>query len=192
MNTETKTLEIEGVSVLFKRSRRAKRISVSVAPFYGVRVSVPHSSSYSQAESFVLSKMEWIRKHLEKVRHLESGAQSAQSLVGFNQIEKAATKEKLVRRLAYLAKRHGFTYNRVTIRNQKTRWGSCSVKNNISLNMNLAKLPEELADYVILHELVHTGVKNHSPLFWKEVDKLVGNGKLMRRRLKHYSGMLCT
>ena len=191
MVTETKTLEIEGVSILLKRSRRAKRISVSVAPFYGVRVSVPYSSSYSQAEKFVLSKMRWIKKHFEKVKHLESTAQSGEVLGSFSQIEKAAAKEKLVRRLADLAKRYGFTYNRVTIRNQKTRWGSCSVKNNISLNINLAKLPEELTDYVILHELVHTRVKNHSPLFWKEVDKLVGNGKLMRRRLKHYSGILC-
>lgn len=191
MVTETKTLEIEGVSILLKRSRRAKRISVSVAPFYGVRVSVPYSSSYSQAEKFVLSKMRWIKKHFEKVKHLESAAQSGEVLGSFSQIEKAAAKEKLVRRLADLAKRYGFTYNRVTIRNQKTRWGSCSVKNNISLNINLAKLPEELTDYVILHELVHTRVKNHSPLFWKEVDKLVGNGKLLRRRLKHYSGILC-
>ncbi|NLT27644.1 MAG: M48 family metallopeptidase [Dehalococcoidales bacterium] len=182
---------MEGVSILLKRSRRAKRISVSVAPFYGVRVSVPYSSSYSQAEKFVLSKMRWIKKHFEKVKHLESAAQSGEVLGSFSQIEKAAAKEKLVRRLADLAKRYGFTYNRVTIRNQKTRWGSCSVKNNISLNINLAKLPEELTDYVILHELVHTRVKNHSPLFWKEVDKLVGNGKLMRRRLKHYSGILC-
>ena len=76
MVTETKTLEIEGVPVLFKRSSKAKRISVSVAPFCGVRVSVPYSSSYSQAERFVLSKMKWIRKHFEKIIILESAVES--------------------------------------------------------------------------------------------------------------------
>jgi predicted metal-dependent hydrolase len=189
--TETKTLEIEGVTVLFKRSRKAKRIIVSVAPFYGVRVSVPCSSSYSQAERFVLSKMEWIKKHLEKIRHYESAAESGKKLDSFDNVEKAAARDKLVKRLALLANKYGFTYNRVSIRNQKTRWGSCSVKNNISLNMKLARLPEELMDYVILHELVHTCVKDHSKQFWYELDKLVGNGRKMRRRLKNYSSALC-
>ncbi len=190
MVTETKTLEIEGISVLLKRSGRAKRISISVAPFYGVRVSVPCSSSYSQAERFVLSKIKWIRKHLEKIKHYESAAESAKKFDSFDSIEKAAAREKLIKRLDLLAKKYGFTYNRVSIRNQKTRWGSCSVKNNISLNMKLVRLPEELMDYVILHELAHTRVKNHSSLFWKEMDKLVGDGRRLRRRLKNYSGAL--
>jgi predicted metal-dependent hydrolase len=188
--TETKTLEIEGVSVLFQRSRKAKRIIVSVAPFYGVRVSIPYSSSYSQAERFVLSKMNWIRKHLEKIKYFESAVESGNKLDGFDGIGEAAAREKLVKRLALLANRYGFNYNRVSIRNQKTRWGSCSVKNNISLNMKLVRLPEELMDYVILHELVHTRVKNHSRQFWEELDKLVGDGRRIRRCLKNYNGAL--
>ncbi|MDD4923778.1 MAG: SprT family zinc-dependent metalloprotease [Dehalococcoidales bacterium] len=191
MVTETKTLEIEGVPVLFKRSRKARLISVSVAPFYGVRVSVPYSSSYLQAERFVLSKMKWIRKHLEKMKNFESAVESGKKFDSFDDKEKTAARERLVKRLALLAKRYAFTYNRVSIRNQKTRWGSCSVKNNISLNIKLVRLPEELMDYVILHELVHTRIKDHGPLFWAEMDKLVGDGRRMRRRLKNYTGMLC-
>ncbi len=190
MVTETKTLEIEGVSVLFQRSRKAKRIIVSVAPFYGVRVSIPYSSSYLQAERFVLSKMKWVRKHLEKIKYFESAVESGNKLDGFDGIGEAAAREKLVKRLALLANRYGFNYNRVSIRNQKTRWGSCSVKNNISLNMKLVRLPEELMDYVILHELVHTRVKNHSRQFWEELDKLVGDGRRIRRCLKNYNGAL--
>jgi predicted metal-dependent hydrolase len=188
--TETKTLEIEGVNVLFQRSRKAKRIIVSVAPFYGVRVSVPYTSSYLQAETFVLSKMKWVRKHLEKIKYFETAAESGKKLDCFDDKEKNAAKRQLVKRLALLAKRYGFAYNRVSIRNQKTRWGSCSVKKNINLNMKLVRLPEELMDYVILHELVHTRVKNHSRQFWEELDKLVGNGRMMRRRLKQYNGAL--
>jgi len=89
-------------------------------------------------------------------------------------------------RLNNLTKKNGFTYNRVFIRNQKTRWGSCSSKNNINLNVKLIRLPDELIDYVILHELVHTGIKNHSKAFWTELDRLVGNAKKMQSRLKEY------
>ncbi|MFC1930119.1 M48 family metallopeptidase [Chloroflexota bacterium] len=85
-----------------------------------------------------------------------------------------------------MAKHCNFSYNRVFIRNQKTRWGSCSSKNNISLNMKLVKLPDELIGYVILHELAHTRRKDHSKAFWTEMDKLVGNGKKMASRLKSY------
>jgi len=183
---KTKTLEIEGVSVLFKRSERARRISISVTPLCEVRVNVPGSSSFEKAEQFLLSKMGWVRKQIAKIKNYES----EQELLRFSYEEEAAAKIKLVNRLANLAEKHGFTYNRVTIRSQKTRWGSCSAKNNISLNIKLAKLPDELMEYVILHELVHTRVKNHSPLFWQELDKFVPNAKQMRKRLKQYSGAL--
>ena len=81
---------------------------------------------------------------------------------------------------------HGFTYNRVFIRNQKTRWGSCSNKNNINLNIKVSRLPEELMDYVILHELVHTQIKDHSNNFWAAMNRLVGNGEGMASRLREY------
>jgi predicted metal-dependent hydrolase len=93
-----------------------------------------------------------------------------------------------------MAKIHNFKYNKVSIRNQKTKWGSCSAKNNISLNINLVRLPDELRDYVILHELVHTRFKNHSKEFWAELNKFVGDSstnssrkaKELSKRLKKY------
>jgi hypothetical protein len=101
-------------------------------------------------------------------------------------IDKVMAKKKLTSRLKQLAVQHSFTCNRVTIRNQNTRWGSCSHNNNISLNMKLVLLPEELMDYVILHELVHSRIHDHSKRFWGELDKHVGNGKLMAKRLRKY------
>ena len=65
-------------------------------------------------------------------------------------------------------------------------WGSCSEKNNINLNINLVRLTEELMDYVILHELVHLKVKNHSKQFWAELDKYVGNAKELDKKLKKH------
>jgi predicted metal-dependent hydrolase len=96
--------------------------------------------------------------------------------------------------LEELAKIHSIKYTRASIRNQKTKWGSCSAKNNISLNINLVRLPDELRDYVILHELVHTRFKNHSKMFWAELDRFVGGSprdslrraKELSKKLKNY------
>ena len=83
-------------------------------------------------------------------------------------------------------RRHGLSYRRVFVKNQKTLWGSCSAANNINLNVNLVRLPDELRDYVILHELVHTRHKNHSRTFWRALDRLVGDGKRFQRQLRQY------
>jgi len=81
-------------------------------------------------------------------------------------------KKLLPPKLTELAETHGFQYRRITIRNNKRNWGSCSSKNNISLNLQMMKLPDELIDYILLHELVHTKIKNHGPLFWQKLDEL--------------------
>ena len=88
-------------------------------------------------------------------------------------------KEYLPQRTEQLAAEHGFSYNVVTVKNITSRWGSCSAKNNINLNIHLVRLPQHLSDYVILHELAHTVHKNHGPLFWQTLDKLT-NGKAKR------------
>ncbi len=101
-------------------------------------------------------------------------------------VDRNKARAMLAQRLSELARRHEFDYNRLYVRNQKTRWGSCSSKNNISLNMNLVSLPGELRDYVILHELVHTRHKNHSRKFWAELDGLVGDSKRFKKEIRKY------
>ena len=179
------TIQIDGVGpVLFEHSKRAKHMNISVKPFTGVRVAVPDGLSLKKAEEFVRARMDWINKHLDRMKQFER-EREANSETALD-IDRATAKRKLSRRLKYLAEKHGFTYNRVFIRNQKTRWGSCSHRNNISLNMKLVRLPDELMDYVILHELTHTRFKNHSNDFWAELDRLVGNGKGRDTQLKGY------
>ena len=82
-------------------------------------------------------------------------------------------KQYLSVRLVQLAEQHGFTFNRLFIREQKTRWGSCSSRGNISLNWKLIKAPIFVSDYVILHELVHTEIMNHSAVFWQRIEALM-------------------
>ena len=183
---DAKTVEIDGVGpVLFERSRRARHLNISVRPYKGVRVAIPDGLSYKKAEEFVHSRTDWIKKHLDRMKRLERehDAKSGTAL----DIDRAKAKRKLSRRLNYLSAKYGFTYNRVFIRNQRTRWGSCSHKDNISLNMKLIRLPDELIDYVILHELVHTRFKNHSKQFWDELDRILVNAKGIDAQLKQYT-----
>ena len=84
-------------------------------------------------------------------------------------------------RLTALAIRNGFTYNRVTIKNARTRWGSCSSRGNINLSLYLMLLPPHLIDYVLLHELCHTREMNHGPRFWTLLNSLTGGKALALR-----------
>jgi predicted metal-dependent hydrolase len=183
--TESKAVHIKDIGeVRLERSRRARRITITVRPGKGVRVAVPQRTSFKNALQFVRTKKSWIKKHLAKIQTYEKQKQAFED--NFRSIDKAAAKKKIISRLNKLAAQYGFTYNKVSIRNQRTRWGSCSAKGNISLNIKLVALPRELADYVILHELVHTRVHNHSKKFWHELDKYTDNGKSKARRLVEY------
>ena len=183
--TNSNTVEIDGVGpVLFERSKRAKHVNIAVKPFTGVRVAVPDGLSFQKAEEFVYTKKSWIQKHLARMKQYEEDDNTNSAIS--DDIDRAKAKRKLTRTLKHLAAKYGFTYNRVFIRNQKTRWGSCSNKNNISLNIKVVHLPEELVGYVILHELVHTRVKNHGNDFWGMMNKLVGDGKAKAASLREY------
>ena len=179
---DSRTIYVDGVGlILFERSIRAKRVIISVKPSKGVRVATPNRVSFKSALDFVILKKPWIQKHLVRIKRMESQRKAVNSSVI---IDKIKAEKKLTNRLKQLAVQYGFTFNRVTIRNQKTRWGSCSHKNNISFNMKLVLLPDELVDYVILHELVHTRIHDHSKRFWAELDKYAVNGKAMAKRLR--------
>lgn len=173
--------EIGEITLL--KSSRAKHIRLSIRAFRGIRVTVPPGVAFGQAEKFVLANAAWLKKQLAKIKAFEREA--AVQFPG-PQIDVRTAKAQLVSRLHELAKRHGFSFHKVCVRNQRTRWGSCSDKNNISLNINLVKLPAHLIDYAILHELVHTRVKNHGPRFWAALEAVVADAKGLDRQLNQY------
>jgi predicted metal-dependent hydrolase len=187
---DSQTVHIEGIgTVLLEHSHRARRIVISVRMGKGVRVAVPYRTSFASALEFVRTKKTWIKNHLVKVHEYEKRKQAFSEV--FQSIDKTEAKKIIITRLTELARQHGFSYRKVTIRNQHTRWGSCSAKDNISLNIKLVALPPELFDYVILHELVHTRVHNHSRRFWQELNKYVEGGKAKDKQLIEYgSGIL--
>ncbi len=168
--------------VVLAISNRAKHLRITVRPDRGVRLTIPRGVSLKRAQQFLNSRIPWVKKHVRRFEELEHNRKQ----MPLPEISKARARAALIGRLEELAELHDFRFKKVSIRNQKTKWGSCSAMNNISLNVNLVRLPVELTDYVILHELVHTRIKNHSKEFWSELDVYVGG------RAKQFSRMLRT
>jgi predicted metal-dependent hydrolase len=177
-------VEIPSVGpVTIIKSQRAKHIRITIKPDQTVRLTIPRGQSVDKAKQFLNSKIPWIIKHQHRFDKLDT----RQSNLPQPKIDAEEAIDMLIGRLEEMAKIHSFKYAKVSIRNQKTKWGSCSARNNISLNINLARLSDELRDYVILHELVHTRFKNHSKKFWAELDKVVGrSAKELSKKLRKY------
>ena len=182
-------IDLDGIGpVCFRFNPRARRLSISVVPFQGVRVVVPVGMSLTRAEQAVRTRKEWIEKHRVRIQKIEEKCRNLQQQT--EAIDPHEARKRLISRLEQLAEKYGFSFNRVSIRRQQTRWGSCSVSNNISLNIKLILLPVALRDFVIIHELVHTKIKNHGQKFWHKLEEIIPRARILDRELKSYSGLL--
>ena len=123
--------------------------------------------------SFIESKKLWIEKNLAKIEEREKAISEVQPFTQ-EEIKALAEKAKTIipERVKYYAPKIGVTYNRITIRCQRTRWGSCSSKGNLNFNCLLALFPIEVIDSVVVHELCHRKHMNHSPQFYAEIEKV--------------------
>ncbi len=178
-------VDIEGVvSVIVKRSDRCRHLRITVSPG-SVRVSVPRGVSLDAGRAFVLARQQWIQKHVARIKQREQAHEELlRDLPPITDVNSA--RDKIIARCEQLSHKTGLSYTRLTIRNQKTRWGSCSSAGTISLNIKLARLPDKLLDYVILHELVHTRINGHGKAFWDKLDTYVGDARGLRRELRQY------
>lgn len=157
--------------IMLRKSFRYKKISISVRPEGSIRISLPAYLAYSAGMKFFEAnrgKIREIRKELA-VRASSRPKMSEQDIVALRKLAKAW----LPARLQLLASHYGFTYGRVTIKNNRTNWGSCSARKNINLNLHLMRLPEYLRDYVILHELCHLKYQDHGENFHKLLEQLL-------------------
>ena len=157
-------------------SNRARYTRITLTRDGTIRLTIPQRACLKRARAFLESKRPWIRRHQQDVR--PTGTHPA--------IGRAEARRFLTHRVRELAEAHGFRYNRVFVKNQRTLWGSCSARNNINLNIHLLRLPEELRDYVIVHELTHTRHKNHGKAFWNEVSRIVGDAKALQKQLRRH------
>ena len=163
------------------RSNR-KTISIVIKPNGEVEVRCPKKCSKREAEAFVASKENWIRKHLESIALKTAEVQILSEPERKVLAERAAA--VLPEKVQLFAAKIGVTWGRITIRSQKTRWGSCSAQGNLNFNCLLMLCPEEVQDYVVIHELCHRKEMNHSALFWAEVEKFCPDYRVRRKWLK--------
>ncbi len=186
MKTEVKLIfhPILG-KIHFRKSKKAKYLRLSIDSSKKINVTIPRNTSLKSAEKFLHSQTDWIRKQQIKID--ERNNFTLQNSINSNLYSKEEAKYLIRNWLNELSQIHGLNFNRSFIRSQKTRWGSCSAKNNINLNIKLINLPKELLDYVIMHELIHTKIKNHGQKFWLEMARYYSNPKAIDKKLKKYS-----
>ena len=168
------------------RSSR-KTISILVKPNGDVEVRCPKRCSKREVETFLVSKEDWIRKHLEAIAQRPK-------LPTLSETERKALAEQaaeiLPKKVRHYSQGIGVSCGRITIRGQRTRWGSCSAGGNLSFNCLLMLCPEPVQDYVVIHELCHRKEMNHSPAFWSEVEKHCPDYRIHRKWLKENGAAL--
>lgn len=172
-------------TVTLARRRRNRRISLSVRPSGKTILSYPFGVSEKRALRFLDSKAEWVLLARQRM------AERSENCRTFTDVEIAAMRkqaaEVLPAMVERLAKQFGFRYGRVTIRATRSKWGSCSPDNNISLSVFMMTLPVHLQEYVVIHELCHTVHHNHSERFHALADRCMGGReKELRRELRRY------
>lgn len=174
----------EQIKYTIKHSKKAKRMTISINCDAQVLVTAPAGISVRYIEKVIKQKTDWILKSLEKFKNrmsLDKPEHLAQG--GYNACV-ARTRKFVKERLEHYNKHYNFKYNRIAIRRQKTRWGSCSGKSNLNFNYKILFLPPELADYIIVHELCHLKEMNHGKNFWKLVSEVIPDYKERRKRLR--------
>lgn len=174
------------------RSRR-KSLAIEITPELQVVVRAPARMPVREINAFVQEKDDWIRAHLQRMAEKKRLREQCRELALSKEElqELAAQAMKLIpQKVHYYAQIIGVTYGRITIRNQRTRWGSCSGKGNLNFNCLLLLMPEEVLDYVVVHELCHRKEMNHSARFWEEVEKILPDYRQRRKWLKDNGGRI--
>jgi predicted metal-dependent hydrolase len=176
---------------VFIRHPRARRYLIRVESDGRVRITVPRWGSKREAAAFAERERAWIerqRRRLEEDRARLGGQSGAGLRAGEGLAEerapRARAKRELPPRLLELAAQHGLTVTRISVRNQRWRWGSCSRSGHICLNWRLVQMPDAVRDYVMLHELMHLKRMDHSPKFWKLVEKVCPDFRTSRAFLR--------
>ena len=177
-------------AIEIRRSNRSS-LSLEVVGIDSLLIRAPYHMSERQILQYVDGKQEWILATMEKMAERVAGRKSNPK---FTEAEMKTfalqAKNCIPDRVEYYAKQIGVTYGRITIRNQRTRWGSCSGKGNLNFNCLLMLAPPAVLDYVVVHELCHRLEMNHSLRFWQQVERILPDYRILRKWLKEHGGEL--
>lgn len=164
-----------------------KTLSIEVCPDASVLVRAPLRMPMRDIERVLAQRSDWIAAHRERIMR-----RPAEAPLGEDEISelRRRAKERLSARAAHYAPIVGVSYGRIGIRCQRTRWGSCSSRGDLSFNCLLMLAPDYVADYVVVHELCHRLEMNHSPRFWSEVGRVLPDYQAARRWLRENGAAL--
>lgn len=183
-------MKIGEYNVDVRRSKR-KRAAIKITADMQIVVYVPLYVSDNEIEKMVISKSKWIDEHMLKVQSTIDERSKLEKIT-FEQIKELADQavEYIPKRVKYYAEKENFVYNKITIKNLVSRWGSCSTKGNLNFNCLLMLTPDYVIDYVVVHELCHLREMNHSEKFWAEVEKIMPDYQRAELWLKQNGGNL--
>ena len=170
---------------------KRKTLEIQITKEGHVIVRATKHMSYTKIRAFLKEKEDWIASHIKKAEDYNRSLGLVEKLSQDEiTVLKQNAKTVLQEKVEYFAKKAGVTYGTVTIRKQKTIWGSCSSCGNLSFNCLLMLAPDKVQDYVVIHELCHRKQMNHSDKFWKEVSRLMPDYKNYRKWLKDHSSLI--
>jgi len=172
-----------------KKSKRAKIIRITIRHNGEVILTVPRQASIRLAKKFLEEKKNWILKKIEFLNKHKNPEFVNLPKDDYKKKKKAA-RRLAVDRIKHFNKFYNFKFNKITVRNQRTRWGSCSSHGNLNFNYKIIYLPDHIADYIIVHELCHLEQHNHSKNFWAMVAKTIPDYKKIKKELRFKSLIL--
>lgn len=175
---------MQPTGVVFARHPKARRYIIRVTEEGTIRVTIPRWGSKREASAFVERERVWIAKQQRRVERDRERPRPEPPAPEVVRRLRARARRELPARLLALAAEHGLTVTRVSVRNQRWRWGSCSRGGHICLNWRLVTMPDAVRDYVMLHELMHLKRMDHSAKFWKLVASVCPDYEAARRWLR--------
>lgn len=181
-----KKIEIHqrNIEYTLKVSKKAQRMRLAVYCDSSLVVTVPKNIDISLIEKFIIEKSKWI---VDKLEYFQQFSDKVFTIGTDEQFFEYKEKALILaeQRIAYFNKIYKFKFNKVNIKNQKTRWGSCSRKGNLNFNYKIALVPKRLSDYIVVHELCHLGEFNHSQKFWNLVGKGIPDYLEIKKEMKN-------
>lgn len=176
-------LNNQKIPYTFRKSRRAKYMRLTIKTDESFLVSVPWRLSEEIAMKFVAQKADWI---LQKINYFKNKKSTMPLATRKDYLQyKELAREIIEKKLKYFNQFYNFSWSAISIRNQKTRWGSCSRNGNLNFSYRIIYLPEKACDYIVVHELCHRGEFNHSKNFWALVAKTVPDYKKIRKEVRN-------
>ena len=172
-------------SYTIRRSKRAKRMRITVYTDERIVVTIPWRVKREQANELIFKKKQWVLKQVERFRNGKEKASRALFYKDYI-LNKEKARAFVKERVSFYNQIYRFPYNRIFIKNQRTVWGSCSSRKNLNFNFRILFLPKHLQDYLIVHEICHLKEQNHSKNFWSLVAKTIPDYSKLRKELRRH------